>query len=399
MIGRRHRVDSGPANARQQGRARTMSQPLFSVVVPTRNRASLARESVERVLAQTCDDLEVVVLENSDRSELCGEWPDGRVRVVPSEQVLSMPDNWERGIGLLRGRYTLIISDKDMLVPTALEQLAAELGRDGARLAHYHKAVFDGERLKLRRLTGRASTQQARPVLAAWFDSVQHANAPMVYNSAVETDVIRQVQRRHGRFFVGSSPDVASGPILMAQLETYRALDRYLSVSYVGPWSIGNANLGGSAGGASKAFVSEFAENPFERANVVQNVTGSVAETLQAVKDHMPQVFSAYEVNWSRYVSVVVRELLNAQRHGGDLRSGLRELRNRADGRYGRADILRALILQRRWVRKLLREPGRVRYKRGRSFKLPIGDLQAAVAHVASFESDAIAPPKEATAS
>ena len=72
--------------------------PLFSLIIPTRNRPELANRTIARLLEQTYRDYEVVVLENSDHPSLGGwEQQDTRIRVASAPRTLSMPDNWERG--------------------------------------------------------------------------------------------------------------------------------------------------------------------------------------------------------------------------------------------------------------------------------------------------------------
>lgn len=46
-----------------------MSQrPLFSVVIPTKNRGFLAKDALQSVLRQTCPDWEALLVDNDDTS-------------------------------------------------------------------------------------------------------------------------------------------------------------------------------------------------------------------------------------------------------------------------------------------------------------------------------------------
>ena len=99
--------------------------PFFSIVLPTRNRPLLAQQSIDRILQQSFADYEVLVMENSDvaiRAQF--NFSDPRIQVLPSAVPLPMPDNWERALDYAKGDYLMVISDKDMLLPWALEQIA-----------------------------------------------------------------------------------------------------------------------------------------------------------------------------------------------------------------------------------------------------------------------------------
>ena len=69
------------------------SAPLtVSVVIPTRNRGSLIRETLERLLAIDGSAMEIVVVDqstNTETADIVAELSahDGRLRLVPTETV------------------------------------------------------------------------------------------------------------------------------------------------------------------------------------------------------------------------------------------------------------------------------------------------------------------------
>src|SRR4051794_10762791 len=101
--------------------------PLFSIVIPTRNRAHLLPRALRSALEQTLDDYEIVIVANDcrdDTKHVVEETPSKRVRYYESGKTLTMPENWELAWTKARGTYVLYLPDDDALVPTALEVLA-----------------------------------------------------------------------------------------------------------------------------------------------------------------------------------------------------------------------------------------------------------------------------------
>src|SRR5437868_5243988 len=94
----------------------TTENPLFSVVIPTRNRLSYVIACVRTVLRLPDPDIEIVVHDNSDRDNLREKLEELRdVRVsyhfVPGR--ISMTENYNGAVQRSRGRYVSLIGDDD----------------------------------------------------------------------------------------------------------------------------------------------------------------------------------------------------------------------------------------------------------------------------------------------
>jgi glycosyl transferase family 2 len=336
--------------------------PFFTIAIPTRNRARFARLSAKRVLAQDFRDLKLVILDNSDQSDLsAAEFDDVRCTVVPSTTVLSMRDNWERILDVATGKYLMLLSDKDMLLPGALTRIARAITQVDANLVNYRKACFarDGAfRSFVQRCSGRLVEKDAESVLNAWFGEVAHFHdAPMAYNSAVRREIVMELRRTHGTFFTGTSPDIGSGAVLMARLGKYHVLDRPLVVSWYGDWSIGMAASQG-AKGAAAAFFAEYRDDPIGEAGLIRGVAGSVAETLLDCKSSYPALFAAHEIRWSSYIRNALKELKGREQSGTDTASELQFLRSTRGKKYSWLDRVKGTLAF-RWAHSSL--AGRIR--------------------------------------
>src|SRR2546423_1052660 len=102
--------------------------PLFSIIIPTRNRARLLRYALETALQQTFADYEIVVSDNHSSDATAAvvrEVGDGRVRYVRPDRSLSMAAHWEFALAEARGEYVTYLCDDDAITPRTLQKVAA----------------------------------------------------------------------------------------------------------------------------------------------------------------------------------------------------------------------------------------------------------------------------------
>jgi len=138
-------------------------RPTVSVAIPTYNRAEKLRRAVGSALAQTHEELEVVVSDNASTdgtAELLGELAvaDERVRAVRQPVNRGMVANLQAVARLAEGEHVMLLSDDDWLAPRCVEETlqalraapdrAAALGRvaymrDGAQVRAGQPAALE----------------------------------------------------------------------------------------------------------------------------------------------------------------------------------------------------------------------------------------------------------------
>lgn len=105
----------------------------FSVLLPTRNGGAFLDGAIDSVLRQT-GDFELVISDNANTDAtpriLAARRADPRVRVIRSEDVLPVTENWMRALRAARGDYHLMIGDDDLLLPGFFERAALILERN-----------------------------------------------------------------------------------------------------------------------------------------------------------------------------------------------------------------------------------------------------------------------------
>lgn len=108
--------------------------PLVTFVVPCYNLAHLLPECVNSILVQTYPDFEVLVMDNCSPDNTPGvvkSFRDSRVRHVRNETNIGHVRNFNKGIGMARGKYVWLVSADDFLINSqALERYVEVMERN-----------------------------------------------------------------------------------------------------------------------------------------------------------------------------------------------------------------------------------------------------------------------------
>ncbi len=110
--------------------------PLVSIIIPVRNVCPYIRESLDSVLCQTYEKLEILLIDNdsTDGSEnVCEEYAlrDKRIRkAYAEEEGLSIARN--KGLGMVSGEYIAFLDSDDSYMPDMIEKMLAAAKRENA---------------------------------------------------------------------------------------------------------------------------------------------------------------------------------------------------------------------------------------------------------------------------
>lgn len=97
----------------------------MSVCIPAYNNADYITETIDSILHQTYENLELVVVDDQskdDTYQVVAAITDPRIRLYRNEKNLGMSGNWNRCLSLCTGDYIKLVCADDLLEPTALEQ-------------------------------------------------------------------------------------------------------------------------------------------------------------------------------------------------------------------------------------------------------------------------------------
>jgi hypothetical protein len=125
-----------------------MPKPLVSVCIPVWNREHLLSETLDSVLGQTYDDLEVLVVDNASTdgsADVARRYAarDSRVRLVVNGANIGGMPNYRRCLELATGDYLKFCNSDDLLPPSLVTRLAAGLEDPGVGLAFARQSMID----------------------------------------------------------------------------------------------------------------------------------------------------------------------------------------------------------------------------------------------------------------
>ncbi len=117
----------------------------ITVGIPTYNRASLLREAIESVLAQSYASFRLIVSDNGsedDTASVVRSFDDQRIQYVRAQRNTGPLANFNRLIGLAETEYVVLLCDDDIMYPEYLRTVVDLMARHpsvGAVHAAYHR--------------------------------------------------------------------------------------------------------------------------------------------------------------------------------------------------------------------------------------------------------------------
>ncbi len=105
-----------------------MSNPLVSICTPTYHRPHLLERAIRSVLAQTYQNFEIVITDNSTNDEsakLVLQLNHPKIRYYRNGENIGTLNNIKKAASLAQGKYIVVLMDDDLLKPTALELMVA----------------------------------------------------------------------------------------------------------------------------------------------------------------------------------------------------------------------------------------------------------------------------------
>ena len=107
---------------------RQSEQPLVTICIPTYNRPEMLRHSLQSVLWQSYQNLEVIISDNAsdtDTAAIVNSFGDDRVLLDRLGTNIGLHGNLSRCLHLGSGRYRVMLPDDDLMLPGNVESKVA----------------------------------------------------------------------------------------------------------------------------------------------------------------------------------------------------------------------------------------------------------------------------------
>ncbi len=124
------------------------SRPLFSIVIPAYNVEGCIARAVESVIGQTCQDFEIIIIDDSSKDETVVisrqlALKHNRIRVLEQATNQGPSSARNRGIDESRGHWIAILDADDAFGASRLQNLAEFATRHDADIVADNLALYD----------------------------------------------------------------------------------------------------------------------------------------------------------------------------------------------------------------------------------------------------------------
>jgi len=223
------------------------SNPLLSVLIPTRNRDRYLSHSIQSALNVPSSDIEIIVSENhgSDAGwEVANSFSDPRLKVVRPDKPLPMHENWEFLLSQSRGRWITFIGDDDAVMPHCVAYLSYLESRFpeaeaivSPRAYYFWEQAYnleDASKCSFN-FTHREVWKDSKKALNLCLaNKINYLDLPQIYSGGFQRRSLiqRVIRLQSGHYFQSVTPDAYSA--VVATLHTYRYLEVGVPLTWIG---------------------------------------------------------------------------------------------------------------------------------------------------------------------
>jgi glycosyltransferase involved in cell wall biosynthesis len=223
-------------------------EPLFTVIIPQKNREEYLRHTLRTCMMQDYKNFEIIVSDDcsDDGSvQVVRELMqiDSRIKLFAHNRHMGMRDNFEFALEQVRPGFVIALGGDDGIVPGGISRMHAILSSTGRQLLTWPLAGFtyaeqDGEGNIVyfeRRKDVGVRLIKSSDFLNQMARSFRYqvAECPMFYmKGVVSTELIDRVKSRTGGrgFYVCPTPDGFSGIVLAGEVEDFAFTNEPLSI-------------------------------------------------------------------------------------------------------------------------------------------------------------------------
>ncbi|MEG3641503.1 glycosyltransferase [Magnetococcus sp. PR-3] len=242
-----------------------MGAPLFTIVIPTRNRLDCVKGAIRAACAQEYPGVEILVSDNSDAAvaqsleQFCAEPDQQQVRYIRPEKILAMTDHWEWAVAQAQGTYVGIVTDRMALKPHACTRLAEVVQTHTPPWVTYMWDNHGGDDIPFPLMRRGYSGQVIRLDNQMLLDQSAHSRfthaLPRFLNGFCHQDLLAKWRQDLGTIFGSISPDFNFTYRYLDRTDSTLLVDETLSISGCNAQGNGKGLEKGIQNAASKDFI------------------------------------------------------------------------------------------------------------------------------------------------
>lgn len=254
--------------------------PLFTVIIPCKNRANYLYHTLRTCMMQNYESLEVIVSDDSSTDNVRevvedASRHDSRIRYVKPSSGAGMLNNFDYALQQVKPGFVIALGGDDGLLPDGIQGMCDTLRDTGMELlawpapAYYYPNTrgINGQ-LCLYREKG-VRIIDSNHFLSQQVKNLHYSSdreSPMFYVKGVaSTKLIERVRQRspNGQFYSCAVPDGYSGIVLAGEVASYAFSGKPFSIFGVSPASQGLTYLSNDE--RAKKISEQFFENASSR--------------------------------------------------------------------------------------------------------------------------------------
>lgn len=255
--------------------------PLFTVIIPAKNRAKYLYHTLRTCMMQDYDHLEVIVSDDgsSDNTREVVEEAsriDSRIRYFSHTPGIGMRDNFEFALRQVKPGFVIALGADDGLLPDGIKGMYEVLQDTGMELLAWPAPVYSyphvtgpNGQLAVYHQSGLKIVDSHKFLYrqARNLHYLSDIESPMFYVKGVaSTQLVERVRNRtaDGRFYSCPTPDGYSGIVLAGEVSHYAFSGRPFAIYGLSPTSQGLGYLlnDEQAKKSSESFFNNVAEKP-----------------------------------------------------------------------------------------------------------------------------------------
>lgn len=235
--------------------------PLFTVIIPTKDRAEYLHHTLRTCSLQEYENLEIIVSDDgsTDHTRAVVEEAarkDSRIRYVSPGVGVGMLDNFEFALSQVKPGYVIALGGDDGLLPNGISGMRDALLSTGQEMLAWPTPAFFYAKTKMETgqlilHTKRGCPQSGLRIIQSSdflrkqvenLNYVSDVESPMFYVKGVtSTRLIEKVRSRSvdRRFYACATPDGYSGIVLAGEVTSYAFSGQPFSIHGVSPTSAG----------------------------------------------------------------------------------------------------------------------------------------------------------------